>query len=347
MISAPVSTGNATSTMKLVRNRFHVRIGMRNIVIPGARSIVMVVMMLTAPSVPDVPVRMIGDDPQVGAEARASRPVPTAAGRRTSRTPAAPPSVTNPSSMMTPPNRYSQYDERVEAGEGQVGRADLQRHEVVGEGEPERDGEQVHHHAAVDREDAVVRRLVDELQARLGQLGADDAGQRAADGEEHERRHGVGDADRLVVGRRQPARRASAAARCGARPATGGARKSSTETSAQVGVGGRRSSLIAAPSRPVARSHCSNSAGVTTRTENRILWWSSPQNSAHTPRVRERPGARADVDLERRVSPGNMSRLKRKPGIQNEWMTSIDVRSKRTDGVGRQHQLGRSRRRCR
>ena len=32
---------------------------MRNIVMPGARSIVIVVMMLTAPSVPDVPVRMI------------------------------------------------------------------------------------------------------------------------------------------------------------------------------------------------------------------------------------------------------------------------------------------------
>ena len=30
------------------------------------------------------------------------------------------------------------------------------------------------------------------------------------------------------------------------------------------------------------------------------------------------------------TSPGNMSRLKRKPGIQNEWMTSTDVRSNRT-----------------
>ena len=54
--------------MKLVRNRFHVRIGMRNMVMPGARIIVTVVMTLTALSVPDVPVRMIDDDPQVGAE---------------------------------------------------------------------------------------------------------------------------------------------------------------------------------------------------------------------------------------------------------------------------------------
>ena len=57
MISAPLSTGNASSTMKLVRNTFQVRIGMRNMVMPGARSIVTVVMMLTALSVPDVPVR--------------------------------------------------------------------------------------------------------------------------------------------------------------------------------------------------------------------------------------------------------------------------------------------------
>ena len=41
---------------------------MRNIVIPGARIMLTVVITLTAPSVPDVPVRMIDDDPQVGAE---------------------------------------------------------------------------------------------------------------------------------------------------------------------------------------------------------------------------------------------------------------------------------------
>ena len=35
IISAPESTGNASRIMKLVRNRFHVRIGMRNIVMPG------------------------------------------------------------------------------------------------------------------------------------------------------------------------------------------------------------------------------------------------------------------------------------------------------------------------
>ena len=58
IISAPVSTGNASSTMKLVSSRFQVRIGIRKSVMPGARIVEMVAMTLTAPSVPDVPVRM-------------------------------------------------------------------------------------------------------------------------------------------------------------------------------------------------------------------------------------------------------------------------------------------------
>ena len=51
---AAVSTGNAISTSKLVTNMFHVKIGMRNIVMPGARIVETVVMMLTAVSMPDV-----------------------------------------------------------------------------------------------------------------------------------------------------------------------------------------------------------------------------------------------------------------------------------------------------
>src|SRR2546430_15427402 len=50
MASAEVSTGNASSTMTLVTSMFQVKIGMRNIVIPGARSMKIVVTMLTAPS---------------------------------------------------------------------------------------------------------------------------------------------------------------------------------------------------------------------------------------------------------------------------------------------------------
>ena len=67
------------------------------------------------------------------------------------------------------------------------------------------------------------------------------------------------------------------------------------------------------------------------RTEKRIVVWSSPQNSAHTPVFGNDP-VRDPTSTENDVpSPGNMSRLKRNPGIQNEWMTSIERRSKRTD----------------
>jgi len=71
--------------------------------------------------------------------------------------------------------------------------------------ETERDGEQVDHDAAVNGEELVVGRFVDELEAGSGQLGPDDAGKSTADRGEEEGRDGVGDAERLVVGRRQPA----------------------------------------------------------------------------------------------------------------------------------------------
>ena len=48
--SAAVSTGNASSTSVLVTSMFQVKIGIRNIVMPGARSIMIVVMRFTAPS---------------------------------------------------------------------------------------------------------------------------------------------------------------------------------------------------------------------------------------------------------------------------------------------------------
>ncbi len=48
-IRAAVSTGNAMSTSTLVSRVFQVKIGMRNIVIPGARMHRPVVMKLTAP----------------------------------------------------------------------------------------------------------------------------------------------------------------------------------------------------------------------------------------------------------------------------------------------------------
>ena len=58
MASAAVSTGNASSTMTLVTSMFQVKIGIRNIVMPGARSMKIVVTRLTAPSTVAVLVTM-------------------------------------------------------------------------------------------------------------------------------------------------------------------------------------------------------------------------------------------------------------------------------------------------
>ena len=53
---ALVSIGNAISTSTLVTSMFQVKIGMRNIVMPGARIVSTVATMLTAVSTPDRPV---------------------------------------------------------------------------------------------------------------------------------------------------------------------------------------------------------------------------------------------------------------------------------------------------
>ncbi len=47
--SAPPRIGNAISTSRLVTSVFHTKIGIRNMVIPGARMQMIVVMKLTAP----------------------------------------------------------------------------------------------------------------------------------------------------------------------------------------------------------------------------------------------------------------------------------------------------------
>ena len=242
MISAPLSTGNASSTMKLVRNRFHVRIGMRNMVIPGARIIVTVVITLTAVSVPDVPVRMIDT-------IHRSAPSPGRPDRPRQRRIGEPAEAGGTAVGGEAEQHHQAADqvqpvrERVEPGERQVGRADLQRHEVVGEGEAERHGEQVHHDAAVDREDAVVGRLVDDLQPGLGEFEADDRG------EQPRRRRGRTSTS-LRRRRRAPcdrwwsaSRPVSAAARRG-RLARGATTKSSTDTSSNARRRGPRSSRV-------------------------------------------------------------------------------------------------------
>ncbi|SKU23073.1 Uncharacterised protein [Mycobacteroides abscessus subsp. abscessus] len=53
--SAAVSSGNAISTSQLVTRMFQVKIGIRNIVIPGARIHTTVVIMFTAPRMVPTP----------------------------------------------------------------------------------------------------------------------------------------------------------------------------------------------------------------------------------------------------------------------------------------------------
>lgn len=55
--SAEASGGNAISTRRLVTSVFQVKIGMRNMVMPGARMQMIVVMKLTAPRIVPKPPR--------------------------------------------------------------------------------------------------------------------------------------------------------------------------------------------------------------------------------------------------------------------------------------------------
>ncbi len=56
---AEVSTGKASRTRNIVTRMFHTKIGIRNMTIPGARRVKMVVMMLTAEKMPERPVKPI------------------------------------------------------------------------------------------------------------------------------------------------------------------------------------------------------------------------------------------------------------------------------------------------
>ena len=64
------STGNAISTRIAVSRMFQVKIGIRNIVMPGARMVKIVVMKLTPPRMVPRPAERQAHDPQVGARAR-------------------------------------------------------------------------------------------------------------------------------------------------------------------------------------------------------------------------------------------------------------------------------------
>ncbi len=59
MVSAPASTGSASSSRKAVISTDHGNSGMRNMVMPGARMLKIVAMKLIEPRIEDAPARCI------------------------------------------------------------------------------------------------------------------------------------------------------------------------------------------------------------------------------------------------------------------------------------------------
>ena len=200
---AAVRTGNARSTSTLVTTMFQVKIGIRSRVISRVLMVNTVVRTFTPVRIPESPVRTM---PAI------HRSPPTPGDRTLSDSGVGePPEVGRPLGGEEPADHHQTaaevqpVGEEVQPGEGHVLRPDLERHEVVGQTEGERSGEEEHHHAAVHGEQLVERRRADHLAARLVELGSDEQRQDPAEQEEAESRDHVGQADGLVVGARQPA----------------------------------------------------------------------------------------------------------------------------------------------
>ena len=199
-LRAAVSTGNAISTSMLVTSMFQVKIGMRNIVMPGRAH-----------------GEDRGDDVDRGEHAgqAGERRLPTiqrsppSARRpdavrqrrvaRTTRSWRRRSAVRKPDDHRDAAEQVEPVAQRVEPRERHVGRADLQRHEVVREPERERHEEQEHHDAAVHREQLVVRvRRSTKLLLGLGTAATRITSASAPPmQEEAERRHHVGEPMRL------------------------------------------------------------------------------------------------------------------------------------------------------
>ena len=103
-----------------------------------------------------------------------------------------------------PAERQHPQRQGVDPRERHVGRADLERHDVVAEARQHRDDEQEDHERGVHREDLVVGLIRHELQAGRGKLDAHAEREQATDEEEQERVDDVHDPDLLVIGRRHP-----------------------------------------------------------------------------------------------------------------------------------------------
>ena len=147
-------TGMANSSRNWVTRPIQVKIGMRIIVMPGARMLSTVTMRLTAPTSEATPVisrpsvqKFTPSDGENGV---------VLFGAYMNQPPSAPPPRNHEVLMKMPPNEERPEAERVQSGERDVTGADLQRDQVVGERRRHRHHEEEHHRGGVHREHLVV-----------------------------------------------------------------------------------------------------------------------------------------------------------------------------------------------
>ena len=201
---ATSSAGNAATIIRHVTSIDQVKTGIRSSVIPGARRRMIVARMQAAEqrrrrsrraSTPDDPqvhrrrraCSVASDSGYVGGPARVAGAVAREEARATSTSAAERRAATS----------------RAAPGAGTaISRgADLQRHEVDPQRQRDRHDEEVDHRRAVHREELVVAVARDDLQPRLGELGAHEQREHAAGQEEPEGRgHADAHRDALVVG---------------------------------------------------------------------------------------------------------------------------------------------------
>ena len=159
--AAACSAGNASSSRNAVMNCAQTKKGRRNHVMPGARSWMIVAMKFIAPS----------SDEKISSSMPTSHHVwpwpvryPTAARTTSSRELAAPPGTKKLASMTSAAGEIQPVAGRVQPRERHVGRANLQRDDVVAErAEGQRHDAEEHHDGAVHGAELVV------------ELGRDDA----------------------------------------------------------------------------------------------------------------------------------------------------------------------------
>ena len=92
----------------------------------------------------------------------------------------------------------------VQAREGHVARADLERHDIVGQAEEHRHGDEKNHRRAMHGEDHVVGVRLQQGIVRHGQLQPDEQRLDSAEDEEDQPRHHVKNADPLVIDGGEP-----------------------------------------------------------------------------------------------------------------------------------------------